>query len=272
MSKPNDFQFSDKSVASSYDDVLVPLIFDPWARQLLDDFPIWHNCRILDLATGTGIMTRLLAEHIGSEGSIIGVDINSEMLAIAKQKLGQTNANITFTESAAHPLNLPSNSVDVVVCQQGFQFFPDRSAAAKEIYRVLVPDGKAIISTWLPVSECHFFGAICDSLISIGESEIANMMRVPFDFIDRSELMSQFQNAGFKSISVSEKKMPFKVPGGIEEAISVAYATPIGPKLRSLPDEKQQRFRQNTKERLEKLTTDSVAIGQLASNVLEAEK
>ena len=155
MSKSNDFQFNDNAIANSYDDVLVPLIFEPWARQLIDDFPIWHNRHILDLATGTGIVSRILAQRIGSKGSILGVDINKEMLSVAQQRLGGTNQNITFAESASHPLNQPSNSRDVVVCQQGFQFFIDKSAAAKEIHRVLVPNGKAIISTWLPVRNVH---------------------------------------------------------------------------------------------------------------------
>lgn len=272
MTESNNFQFSDNSVAMSYDGVLVPLMFEPWARQLLDDYPIWHNCHILDLATGTGIVTRLLSERIGNEGSIVGVDINGEMLEIAKQRLGQNGANITFTESEAHCLNLPSNSVDVVVCQQGFQFFPDRSAAAEEIHRVLVPNGKAIISTWLPVSECHVFGVICESLIFIGENEIAGLMRIPFDFINRGELINHFQAAGFVNISVSERKMPFKIPGGIDQAIKVAYSTPIGPKLRSLPNKIQELFKKEMAVRLTNLTSDGVTMGQMVSNILEAEK
>ena len=272
MSEPNDFDFSNKDLASLYEDVLVPVIFDTWGRQFLDDFPIWSNRCILDLATGTGILTRLLVDRIGSEGSIVGLDISSEMLAIAQKELGREGSNISFIESPAYPMNLPSNSFDVVVCQQGFQFFPDKSAAANEIHRVLVPNGKVIISTWLPVSECHFFGVICDSLISIDEIELADLLRIPFDFIDRDELISLFQNAGFNSVSVSEKKLPFKIPGGIDHAIEIAYSTPIASKIRSLDDEKQRKFRQEMKERLNILTDDGVTMGQLATNILEAEK
>ncbi len=272
MSIHNDFDFGDESFANSYENILVPVIFDPWAKELIKDYPIWHNKRILDLAAGSGIVTRLLSEIIGTNGSIVAADVNSEMLSVAKELLGEQVSNITFIESSAESLNKPSDSFDIVVCQQGFQFFPDKLAATKEIHRLLAPGGKVIISTWLPVSECHYFGVICDSLISIDEAEISNMMRVPFDFIDRDELINHFENANFNSISVNEKRLPLTIPGGVEQAIKVAYATPIGTKLRDLDDEKQEQFRQEMKERLNILTDDGVTMGQLATNILEAEK
>jgi len=113
---------------------------------------------------------------------------------------------------------------------------------------------------------------ICDSLLFIGESAIADLMRVPFNFIDKHELEKHFQNAGFETVSVEKKRITFKIPGGIDQAIKAAYATPIGPKLLSLTDEKQQQFQQCIRERLTNLSSDGTTIGQLASNILEANK
>ncbi|NIP32273.1 MAG: methyltransferase domain-containing protein [Candidatus Dadabacteria bacterium] len=272
MSKSNDFEFGDKSVASSYEEILVPVMFDPWARELINDYPLWNNSRILDLAAGTGIVTRLLSEKIGDDGSIIAVDINSEMLEIAKEKLGNPNSNVIFIESSADSIDQTSNSFDVVVCQQGFQFFPDKLAVAKELKRLLKSDGRAIISTWQPVSECQFFGVICESLEIIDEKEISDLMRKPFDFLGWEELSGYFDDAGFSLVTVDEKKLPLKISGGIDQAIKMAYATPIGPKLRSLDDSKQKQFVNEMSKLLEELTEDGKAYGSLVSNILVAEK
>ena len=272
MNNHRNFEFGNQSVADAYDDLLVPLMFEPWAQSLLDGHPTWQGKRVLDLAAGTGVVTRLLADRVGNHGTIVALDVNPQMLAVARRRLGDNPGNVAFVESPAHPMGLPPESVDVVVCQQGFQFFPDRAAAAAEIHRVLAPHGKAIVSTWLPVSRCHVFGVICDVLDELGQPETAQAMRVPFDFIDAAELRSNFRNAGFASATVTQTTQPFMIPGGFDHAVDVAYATPIGPALRALPEQEQQQFRTRMTARLDQITDDGVTMGELAANILVAEK
>jgi len=272
MKKSSEFSFGDQSVADAYDAVLVPILFDPWAAQLVDDFNVWQGQCVLDLATGTGVLAQRLARHVGPAGKVIAADINGEMLMLARQRCAGASPPVEFVQSPAEPLNLPGESVDVVVCQQGFQFFPDKSAAAREILRVLRKGGKVVVATWRPVAECEFFGRICDALDIVGEAELSGMMRIPFDSLPESELGSHFQSAGFEDVQVKQQQLPFSVSEGVPHAVNVAYSTPIGPKLRALSEDKQARFRETFMDLLDKLSEDGQTMGRMVSNVLSAEK
>ena len=272
MSEKKEFSFGDNSVASAYDNVLVRYLFKPWAVRLIEENQPWSGRSVLDLATGTGIIAQQLAEQVGPGGNVIGTDINAEMLALAKRRCADSTPAVRFIECPAHPLDIPDNSTDFVVCQQGFQFFPDKLAAAHEIYRVLRDGGKVIATTWLPVSECEYFGAICDALNSIGEPELADMMRVPFDYMPESELTAAFEEAGFESVMLKQQEQNLVIDGGITDAVQVAYATPIGPKLSALPDERQDQFRKAFNELLNVLCNGRNTMGRMVSNVLSADK
>jgi len=272
MTESRTFNFDSSAIATTYDDVLVPVLFEPWAIRLLEEHPDWEGRCVLDLATGTGIVAQRLAERVGSRGKVIGTDINREMLSLAKKRCAGVIPAMDFIESPAHPLELGVNAVDAIVCQQGFQFFPDRRAAATEMYRVLRKGGRVIASTWRPVAECEFFGAICAALMTIEESEIADMMRVPFDFMPASELASHFASVGFVNVEVNQREQELVFAGGPKHAIDAAYATPIAPKLRALPDAKQVAFENAMSEHLDRLSDDGATMGRMVSNLLSAEK
>jgi len=157
MEQPSSFDFGDNSIAGAYADVLVPILFKPWAQSFAEKFGPWEGRSVLDLASGTGIVAHLLAREVGSSGSVIGMDMNQEMLAIAEAR-AVSQPNLRFVACTAEALDCPDDSFDTVACQQGFQLFPDKGAAAKEILRVLRQGGIAIVSVWRSVSECHFWG------------------------------------------------------------------------------------------------------------------
>jgi len=266
------FSFGDDSVANAYDNVLVPVLFEPWANRLVDEYRPWTGRRVLDLATGTGIVAQLLAEQVGPSGKVLGSDINGEMLALARERCADLTNAVEFIESPAHPLDITSNSLDYVVCEQGFQFFPDKGAAAQEIYRVLRAGGKFIATTWYPVVECQFFGTICEALDAINEPEIGAMMRIPFDSMPWSVLPPHFEVAGFVNVGLERQEQDFVLAGGVTQAIEVAYATPIGPQLRALTDERQDLFRKTLTELLHELSDDGITMGRMVTNVLSADK
>ena len=266
------FDFGTDSVARAYDGVLVPTLFLPWARRLASTSGPWYGRRVLDLATGTGVVAATLSTRVGPDGTVVAADINADMLAMARERCANTPAAVRFVESPAHALPLPDATFDTVVCQQGFQFFPDRHGAAAEVYRVLAPGGRVVVSTWLPVTACEFFGVICAALEDIGEDDIATMMRRPFDFLDARELAEPFQAAGFAEVDVRCECLPYVLNGGIPQAIDVAYATPIGPKLRALPEVRQRLFRRSMADRVHGLSRDGITMGEMVTHVLTAEK
>jgi ubiquinone/menaquinone biosynthesis C-methylase UbiE len=272
MSEIRKFSFGNDSVANAYDTLLVPVLFEPWAKRLVGEHQPWAGRRVLDLATGTGIIAQCLAEQIGPHGKVVATDINGEMLVLAEKRCAGLKPTVEFVECPAHPLDIAANSMDFVVCQQGLQFFPDKRAAVQEIYRVLCDGGQVVATTWCPVIECQFFGTICKALNGIGESEIADMMRIPFDFMPASELSGHFETAGFVNVQNRRQEQALVMAGGIPLAIEVVYATPIGPKLQGLQPDQQIRFRELFAKLLDELSVDGVTMGNMVTNVLSAEK
>ena len=272
MNRPDEFSFSDDSVAGAYEDVLVPVLFKPWAQVLIDAHGPWDGRKVLDLATGTGIVARLLAQQVGKSGSVLGTDLNAEMLKVAAASISTESRNIEFVQCPAEKLKCADKSFDYIVCQQGFQFFSDKNAAAKEMHRVLRDQGTAIVSVWRTVTECHFFNTICRTLESIGEAEIAGMMKAPFEFLPQSEFEAAFNSADFSLVEIHCEEQELIMKGGVKYATRAAYATPIGPKLQSLPQEIQARFQSVFAKNVQELAAGGVTMGQMASHVLVARK
>ncbi len=148
------FGFNDKGVPAAYDNVLVPLMFEPWAEALLEHVAPPEGSSVVDVATGTGIVAQKLAERVAPGGSVTAIDISAEMLSLARKRCSDHSSVVRFVESPAAPLQLESDVADVVYCQQGFQFFPDKRAAAAEMYRVIRPGGTVAVTTWCPVNQC----------------------------------------------------------------------------------------------------------------------
>jgi ubiquinone/menaquinone biosynthesis C-methylase UbiE len=272
MSEPREFSFGDDSVALSYDNSLVPILFEPWARRLADEFEPWWGRTVLDLATGTGVVARVLADRVGPEGRVIGADINGAMLALAKRRSEGTPNTIEYLESPASPLPLPDAAVDIVVCQQGFQFFPDRTDAAAEVYRVLRPGGTVIATTWRPVAECEYFGMICGALEAAGEPEIASLMRVPHDFLSESDLEASFRLAGFVQPNVTRQEQDMLFPEGVKQGIETAYATPIAPRLRALPEARRRCFEEELSALLRGRSSNGTSTCRMVTNLLTARR
>jgi ubiquinone/menaquinone biosynthesis C-methylase UbiE len=270
MSNPASFSFSGNSVAGDYDNILVPALFTPWAQKLITEHEPWTGLQVLDLATGTGVVASLLAHEVGN-GQVTGADINPQMLAFAEARAESLGQQIKFIECSAEALDFADESLDVVVCQQGFQFFPDKAKAAAEIFRVLRPKGTALISTWCPVEDCDVFGAICAALEENDEPEVSAMMRVPFDHMPKEELATAFLQAGFLNVEVDQQAQTLFKAGGTQAAIELMYATPISPKLLAMSDQKQAAIQKSLIEKMEIICQEH-HLGCMTSLVLKANK
>ena len=272
MSQVPDFNFGSDAVARAYDEVIVPYLFHPWTSRLVAEHGPWDGRRVLDVATGTGIVAQFVGERVGPEGQVVGADINPQMLAAAQRRCADLIPAVELVESPAYPLDVGDELFDVVVCQQGLQFFPERGPAAREMHRVLRDGGKAVVSTWEPVSECRGVGIICDALEDIGEPDIGDTMRVPFDHMPQDELVAHFESAGFAGVELEQQTLDLILDGGPEKAVELAYATPIGPQLVALSKEQQGRFKRTLIERVAQQSNGATMMGRMVSNVLIAEK
>jgi ubiquinone/menaquinone biosynthesis C-methylase UbiE len=272
MTPAFDMDFSGEQVAAGYDDRLVPVLFDPWAERLVAEHGPWEGLSVLDLATGTGVVARRLADAVGSEGHILATDISAAMLERAARRCADVGDWVTLVETPAAPLAVPDASVDVAVCQQAFQFFPDRSAAAVELCRVLRPGGRFVATMWLPVESCEFFGSICASLEALDLNDLSQIMRVAFDFMPEGELPGQLRAAGFTDVRESRQEAPLIFEGGVDHAFQTARSTPIGASLRALPDSTYAAFRAELTGRLTAITEDGKTMGAMFTSLVTARK
>jgi ubiquinone/menaquinone biosynthesis C-methylase UbiE len=270
--EPREFSFGDSSVASNYDTELVPVLFDPWAERLIDDYGPWDGLRVLDLASGTGIVAQKLALAVGRAGVVYAADINPEMLELAKARCRNSEAEMHYILCPADCLEVADESVDFAVCQQGFQFFPDKVGAAREICRVLKPGGTVVATTWLPVSDCEYFGVICDALEANGHTSISEMMRLPFDHMPGSELETSFAAAGFATVRLQRQEGTLVLSGGLDRAVRLAYSTPIGPRLVQLPQSQRVAFEATLSGLLSGFSQDGSTVSRMATNVVRAVK
>ena len=138
-----------QSPAETYEKFMVPAIFAPWVSSLLNLADLKHGERVLDVACGTGIVARSAMEKVGEDGHVVGLDFNTGMLGVARALL----PSVEWQEGDATDMPFSEGRFDAVLCQQGLQFCSDRSAAVGEMYRVLAPGGRVVISAWLPLEQ-----------------------------------------------------------------------------------------------------------------------
>ena len=142
-------------------------MFAPWAPILVELAHPRPGERVVDIACGTGIVTRVAAARVGPTGVVAGVDLNPGMLSVARAATttdSRSDAPIQWREASADKLPFPGESFDIVYCQLGLQFFADRAAALREMRRVLGADGRLALMVWRGISESPGFAALAEAL------------------------------------------------------------------------------------------------------------
>lgn len=183
--------------AEIYERDLVPTIFGPWAVELLTRADPHLGERVLDVACGTGAVTRLAARAVGAAGHMVGLDTNGAMLRVA---MGVPQPFcIEWVEGSAVALPFVEQRFDLVLCQQGLQYFPDRAAALAEMRRVLRPGGRLALSVWRSIDHSPAFLALARALSRcIGP---AAGVLPPFALDDAEEVPRLVAAAGFRDVT-----------------------------------------------------------------------
>lgn len=200
MSVDNSFQLS-TAAAESYENQKVPAIFAPLAKATLEAIALPENGAIIDLACGTGIIPRLLTEHLPGKGRIVGSDLNPAMIEVARRTMPETGHSVDWIASDVADLPCGDDEFDMAFVQQGLQFFPERPAAMAEIHRVLAPGGKLVLTVWSSISP--FFQAVSDSLKQRVSETAAKQAVGPFSFRDGDVISSLLGDTGFTDIAAT---------------------------------------------------------------------
>ena len=238
-SRPISFETSRRNAAQNYERYFVPAIAAPLAADLVDLAALQPGERVVDIACGTGVVTRLAADRIGGGGTVAGVDINLEMLSVARAA-APADAAIDWYEARAEMVPLPDSAFDVALCQLGLQFFEDRSAALRQICRVLVPGGRLLIS--VPGPTPPIFAVLEQALARRLGTEVAAFVQTVFSLHDPAELSGLLADAGFTAIEARRTEKMFHLPPPDEFLWQYLESTPMAAGAAGLDDEQRAEF------------------------------
>ncbi|MGH9151369.1 MAG: class I SAM-dependent methyltransferase [Acidimicrobiales bacterium] len=218
--------------AERYEQDLVPALFEPWAGVLLDLAAVGPGDRVVDLACGTGVVARAAARRVMPGGHVCGLDVNEDMLAVARR----AGADIEWRHADASRTGLPDGSFDAALCQQGLQFVPDRRAALRELHRVLAPGGRAVIATWCAADDGDAgYIPITEALQRHrpGDPDPLGFIAAIFALSDGAEVALLAQAAGFDDVSVERRTATVRFPSAEAWVEAFLGAAPV-PSVSSL--------------------------------------
>lgn len=215
------------SIPKLYETHLVPLIFEPYAADLTMRLRSQRISRVLEIAAGTGVVTRALASALTDNVSIVATDLNQAMLDQAAA-VG-TSRPVEFRQADALALPFPDGAFDAVVCQFGVMFFPDKAKAFSESRRVLKPGGIFLFNVWDRISENEFADTITTALESVFPKDPPRFLaRTPHGYHDRSTIERDLAYAGFKKparfVTVAARS---RAPSARAPAVAYCQGTPL---------------------------------------------
>jgi SAM-dependent methyltransferase len=190
------------SILENYHRYLVPLIFEDYARDLAARVEIPASGHVLETACGTGVLTKYLQTALSDGGQLVATDINPSMVQIARANLNG-HQDIEFHEADGTALPFDDDTFDVVTCQFGVMFFPDRDLGYREAARVLKPGGSFVFNVWDSLDHNPFPRCIHEKVVAMAPDNPPGFLAVPFGYHDLSRIKIQLQDAGFTEIHMS---------------------------------------------------------------------
>ncbi len=226
-----------ESSAEAYERYLVPLIFAPGAEYLIELASLGPEERVLDVACGTGIVARRAARRVGADGKVVGLDVNEGMLEVAHKASSDIRPAIEWRKGDATDMPLPDGAFDVVFCQQGLQFFPDRSAALGEMHRVLVPNGRLVLSVLRSTEHNPGYCLLAEALEQHVGADAGSVMRSPFSSLNTDELRDLITGAGFRDVKIFLGIGPVRYPSAEDLVRWEGASSPLAGLIGALTDD-----------------------------------
>jgi SAM-dependent methyltransferase len=189
----------DLDAATGYQELLVPALMQEWAPRVADAAAIRAGDRVLDVACGTGVLTREAARRAGPSGAVTGLDLSPEMLAVA----ARLSPALRWQQGSGEALPFPDRSFDAVVSQFGLMFFPDPVAGLREMMRVLAPGGWLAVAVWGSLADTPAYAAEVALVERLAGKEAADGLRAPFVLGDPKRMAALCAAAGIEGARVS---------------------------------------------------------------------
>ena len=222
------------SIPKLYDTLLVPLIFEPYAADLVGRLGARPLSRVLEIAAGTGVVTRQLASALPDNVDIVATDLNPAMLDQARRTA--CARAIDWQPADAMSLPFPSASFDAVLCQFGVMFFPDKAAAFAQARRVLRPGGVLLFNVWDRLVENEFADVVTSSLASIFPEQPPRFLaRVPHGYHDPARIEADLETGGFaKPAQINTVAARSRADSAQAPAIAYCQGTPLRSEIEAI--------------------------------------
>lgn len=212
------------TIPINYEKYLGPFLFEPYALDIVSRVQDKKYPAILEIACGTGRVTGHLANSVQCD-TITATDLNPDMISVAKEII--SDSKIKWMAADALELPFPDHSFELVVCQFGIMFFPDKPKGIKEMYRVLKPGGKLIFNTWDEVENNPATHAGRKIIESYFDNDPPKFYNIPFIMHDEKELHLLTAESGFKNIKVTLVKKEGISASAADLAMGIVEGNPI---------------------------------------------
>ena len=209
------------SFPERYDHLLVPLLFEPYAQILAARIRGLNPADLLEIAAGTGVVTRALVDALPNAVGITATDLNQPMLDRARSHPGMER--VSWRQADALALPFPERSFDVAVCQFGVMFFPDKTAAFREALRVLRPGGSFLFDVWdrrekIPMG--HIAAQVVGALLAVDPESMVSP-----EYCDVETVRADLAGAGFAAITAEVVRLPSRVQSARDAAIRYCHGS-----------------------------------------------
>ena len=221
------------SIPENYNRYMVPLIFESYARDMAQRVAALSPKAVLEMAAGSGVVTRALAPMLSPDARYVVTDLNQPMLDYAATRQEQDD-RLTWRQADAQALPFEDAAFDLVCCQFGVMFFPDRPSAYREARRVLKPGGTFLFNVWDRIEENVFADDVTNALAEFFPEDPPRFMaRTPHGYHDTALIRSDLAKAGFSDVTIETKAAESRAPSPRQVAVAYCQGTPLRNEIES---------------------------------------
>lgn len=214
------------SIPENYDRYLGPCLFEPYALDIAERVQVSEGASVLEIACGTGIVTRHLRNSMPKSVKLVATDLNDAMLAYAGAKFGPDDS-VEWKQADATSLPFADASFDVVVCQFGLMFFPDKATALREVHRVLVPGGVFVFNVWDEIEQNELAQIAHETVSTFFERDPPTFYQIPFGLYEQSVIRNLLESAGFIDSQIEVLAKTGISPSAVDAATGLVEGNPV---------------------------------------------
>src|SRR5437660_6899733 len=258
------------SIPENYDRYMVPLIFESYARGMAVRAAALSPKAVLETAAGSGVVTRALTPRLSPDARYAVTDLNQPMLDYAATRQPADN-RISWRQADALALSFEDAAFDLVCCQFGVMFFPDRQAGYREAKRVLKPGGYFLFSVWDRIEENVFANDVTNALAEVFPGDPPRFLaRTPHGYHDPALIRSELEKAGFSSVAIETRADQSRASSPRHPAVAYCQGTPLRNEIEARDADKLEAATNHAASKIANRHGSGAVAGKIQAHVIVA--